>query len=79
VRRQWIDTPDGTALDFTLKHRGAVYETRCATWDIKNDCGNMEVGNSYKLDFDEKAGVFTYKDAVGGRPFILLTLRERAQ
>ena len=78
VRRQWVDTPDGTALDFTLKHGEAKYQGRCDTWDVKNHCGNMEVGNSYNLKLDEKSGVLKSKDTLNGRPSILLIPRERA-
>ncbi|MBV9085082.1 MAG: hypothetical protein JOZ62_20580 [Acidobacteriaceae bacterium] len=79
VRRHWVETPDGTALDFVLKHRGAMYDARCNAWDIKNNCGNMESGNAYDLTLDEKSGVLRSNDSINGRPSILLSLRGRSK
>lgn len=36
-------------IRFTLKHGDSNIVARCQLWDIKNNCGNLEVGQVYKM------------------------------
>jgi hypothetical protein len=38
-----------TEIRFTLKHGDIKIVARCQSWDLKNNCGKLEVGHVYRF------------------------------
>ena len=51
-------TCDLPEMRYTLIHRGVEYVTNCQSWDERNKCGQLQVGEAYKCSVGAAADEF---------------------
>jgi hypothetical protein len=49
-------------IRFTLKHGKTTIVAHCQTWDIKNNCAQLEVGREYEMKPDRRFSTLLIED-----------------
>jgi hypothetical protein len=63
-KKKYTASPDEEReeIRFTLKHGKTTIIANCQTWDVKNNCAQLEVGREYEMKPDRRFSTLLIED-----------------